>query len=333
MTRVAIVVLNWNGINDTLKCLASLKKQDYKNHEIIIVENGSSDESRITLQGLNDSSVTILYNDKNLGFAGGVNTGISYALEHNFDAVALFNNDAVAEPTWLSSLVRELETNSSVGIVTGLLLHQDGVTIDSTGDFYSTWGMPFPRGRNLPRAQASVSGFVFGASGGASLYRSQLFKKVGLFDETFFAYYEDVDISFRSQLAGYKVRYTDKAIAYHEQGATSQKIPGFTVYQTFKNIPLLFVKNVPNKLFVSIGLRLWVVYILIFINAIRKGNLWPAFKGWVMSIWYTWTNAIWQRWTIQRNKTVQSTYISSILWHDLPPEQTGVRKLLRRGKQ
>lgn len=186
--------------------------------------------------------------------------------------------------------------------------------------------MPFPRNRGEARNMATKSGYVFGATGGASLYRTSLFKEIGLFDESFFAYYEDVDISFRAQLAGHKVYYTDKAIAYHKQGASSKKIPGFTVYQTFKNIPLLFIKNVPANLLIPIGIRLLLLYVLIFANAVKNGTGWYALKGWLANIWYFWTRAIWLRFNIQRHRKVPVSYIKSILYHDLPPNQTGMRR-------
>ena len=127
--------------------------------------------------------------------------------------------------------------------------------------------MPFPRNRGERTISSPESDFVCGATGGASLYKTSLFKEIGLFDESFFAYYEDVDISFRAQLAGHKVYFTNKAIAYHKQGATSSKIPGFTVYQTFKNIPLLYTKNVPSGLLLPIGVRLLLLYVSYGIHA------------------------------------------------------------------
>lgn len=327
MTSILIVVLNWNGIDDTEACVASLLKQSYKNFEILVVDNGSKDDSVTRLQALqaaHKDKLRLLVNSKNLGFAGGVNTGISYALVHNYDAVALFNNDATADPLWLESLEKELSDEYSV--TTGLLLHEDGKTIDSTGDFYSTWGIGFPRGRDTATENAVESGPVFSGSGGSSLYKTSLFKEIGLFDETFFAYYEDTDISFRAQLAGHTIYYTKDAVAYHKQGATSSKVPGFTVYQTFKNLPLLFWKNIPFKLLLAVGLRFLLLYTLIFLSAVKKGSGWPALKGVFASIGLFWTHALWQRITIQKSKKITAKQLWVLLYHDLPPEQTGMRK-------
>ena len=327
MTSVLIIVLNWNGINDTEECLASLFKQTYKNFRILVVDNGSVDDSLVRLRKLESKheNLSVVANKFNKGFAGGVNTGIKYATSRDFDAVALFNNDAVADEKWLGELVNGLD-NKGVSISTGLLLHEDGKTIDSTSEQYSIWGVSYSKLRNEPVPETLESGYVFGATGGASLYKTSLFKEIGMFDETFFAYYEDVDISFRSQLAGYKVYFTHKAIAYHKRGATSKKLPGFTVYQTFKNLPLLYTKNVPAGLLLPIGIRFFLLYILIFGNAIKNGAGFSALKGWLASIGYFWTSSLWSRGAIQRRKKVSTSYINSIILHDLPPEQTGMRR-------
>lgn len=327
MNRLAIVILNWNGADDTQAAVnsISLNRED----TILIVDNGSRDSDYEQVSNLSSDSITIVRNKKNLGFAGGVNTGIRWAAEQGYSYVALFNNDAVIKKGWQDELISSLESNKA-SIATGLLLNDSGKKIDSTGEQYSHWGLPFPRSRGLKTSQAPESGFVFGATGGATLYKTELFKEIGLFDESFFAYYEDVDISFRAQLAGHKVYYTNKAIAYHKQGATSKKIPGFTVYQTFKNLPLLYTKNVPAGLLVPIGLKFFVAYWLMFGNAIKNGTGWYALKGWLASAWYFFTSALWKRFTIQANKKVPTSYIRSILHADLPPDQTGLRALRKR---
>lgn len=329
MNRVAVVIVNYKGIQDTLACLDSLENQTYKDFKIIAVENGSHDESIEEFKKLEDrfkDRIQTLYNDKNLGFTGGVNTGIQWALEHEYDGVALFNNDAVAEPNWLQELIN---TQKSVGssITTGLLLHEDGKTIDSTGDWYSTWGLPFPRNRDEATKNAPGAEFVFSATGGGSLYDAELFKEIGIFDDVLFAYYEDIDISFRAQLAGRKIYYTPSAIAYHKQGATSKRMPsGFAVHQTFKNLPVVLTKNVPASLLFPVGIRFYFAYLLMIGNAIKNGNGKAALSG----LWKSITllpHSLRERRRIQRAKKVPSSYIKDMLWPDLPPNQTGIRRV------
>ena len=328
MNRVAVVVLNYKGIEDTVECLASLNKQSYKDFVIVAVENGSHDDSAVKFKDLEKhygAKLQALYNDTNLGFTGGVNTGIRWALEHNYDYVALFNNDATADKDWLKNLVNAA-LERKTGITTGLLLLEDGQTIDSTGDWYSKWGMPFPRNRHDNIKQMAQAGPVFGATGGATLYSAKMLREIGLFDEDLFAYYEDIDISFRAQLAGWKVHYEPTAIGYHKLSQTSKRMrSGFTVYHTFKNLPIVFIKNVPAGLLFSIGIRFYLAYALILGHAIVRGRGLPALQGAGMSFMLGFKKLI-ERHKIQRTKKVSTAYIKSMLWDDIPPDQTGLRK-------
>jgi GT2 family glycosyltransferase len=328
-SRVAVVVLNYKGIEDTVECIASLADQTYQDFIIVAVENGSKDGSADRFRELEkryNKKLVTLYNDNNLGFDGGVNTGIRWAVNEKYDYVALLNNDATADKNWLKNLVAAAKKHGS-GITTGLLLHADGKTIDSTGDWFSKWGLGFPRSRGKKRSEAPEGGFVFGASGGATLYDTQTLGEIGLFDEDFFAYYEDVDISFRAQLNGWKAYYEPSAIAYHKLGQTSDRMPsGFAVYQTFKNLPLVFIKNVPWQLLFPIGIRFYVAYLLMLGNAVAKGKGWPAMKGAVVSISLA-IKKLPERWHIQSRRKISLHYLREIIWDDLPPDQTGLRKL------
>lgn len=331
MNRVAVVVVNYKGIDDTINCLDSLSKQTYKDFTIVAVENGShdgsADEFKKLEQKYGDKLVTF-YNDKNLGFDGGVNTGIRWAIENQLEYVTLLNNDALPDKNWVGELVKTADSHPAHGMVTGLLLLQDGTTIDSTGDWYSKWGLPFPRNRHDKTELAPKAEEVFGGTGGATLFRISMLREIGIFDEDFFAYYEDTDISFRAQLAGWKVYYQPSAIAYHQQGATADRMPGhFAVHQTFKNLPLVYVKNVPRELLFSIGIRFWFAYFMMLGNSIIKGRGKAALTGWFRSIVLFWTSALPARRKIQRNKKATTKYIQSILWDDLPPEQSGLRKM------
>jgi GT2 family glycosyltransferase len=326
--RVAVIVPNFNGADIIEQCLESLFKQTFNNYQVIVVENGSSDGSIAVLRKLKESyseKLQILENKQNLGFAGGVNTGIRYALRRGFTHVALFNNDAIADKHWLERL--SLKVTSGVGTVTGLIVHADGETIDSAGDFYSMWGMAFPSYRDKPTSSAPSDRYVFSGCGGASLYSCQMLREIGLFDERFFAYLEDVDLGFRAQLAGWKAYYTRGAVAFHEQGSTSSKIPGFVVRQSFKNLPMLYIKNVPRGLLWRVGWRFTVLYILSFGNAVLRGNGLSALKGAVLGGWYFWTSALHQRRVIQRRKVVDTAYLEKIIWSGIPPTNRKLRRI------
>lgn len=321
---IAVVMINWNGLSDSLACIEALNAQTQA-HTLLAVDNNSSDDFVKILPKKYPNAI-LLENSQNLGFAGGVNTGIRYAIEHSFSYVALINNDALPAKDWLEKLLESAERSPKAGIVTGMLLKTDH-TFDSTGDQYSSWGLAFPRGRGEENTgQYSASQKVFGASGGASLYRIAMLKEIGIFDEDFFAYYEDVDISFRAQLAGWKVLYQPKAVALHKIGASSGKVKGFTTYQTIKNLPWLFTKNVPVGLLPTILPRFIIAYNAIVFSSLAQGKIMPVVKGLLVSTVYVPKKLV-QRHHIQKKKKVSTDYIASILVYDLPPNATKLQHL------
>lgn len=332
---VGIIILNWNCAQDSIACANSLLAQQYENIHIFFIDNASSDESLTLLNEFvtQHNPARLIMNRDNLGFADGINSGLHAAMKNNYEYIALLNPDAVADKNWLCSLISEMEDHPDCGIATGLMIRSETKLIDSTGEFYTTWGLPGPRNRNEPIANAPKKpGEVFGATGGGVLYRTKMLKEIGLFDEDFFMYYEDVDISFRAQLFGWHVRYTPHAIAYHKVGASSKKVPGLAVYNTFKNLPLVFIKNMPGRLFWSIGIRFFMTYWLIFISTARHGNGWPALKGMVASLLLQ-PRAYIKRLKIQKSRTVSVDYIESIIHKGPLPNQTGLlkfRKLFTR---
>jgi GT2 family glycosyltransferase len=325
---VCCVIPNWNGKESLGDALDSLLAQS-QDCQIIVVENGSVDGSADFVEQ-KYPQVTLLKQPRNLGFAGGVNVGIRHALGIGAKYVALFNNDAVADPSWLKLLVDALDQHPKAGIATGKLVDRHNQHLDSTGDIYTTWGLPFPRGRGEPVSDKyDDQNWVLGASGGASLYRVTMLQKIGLFDEDFFAYYEDADISFRAQLAGYKVYYQPKALVRHQIGATSGKIKGFTTYQTLKNLPMIVTKNVPASLLPTVLPRFLLAYGLFILSALARGQFSAVIKGLFMAVWYKPKKLV-QRRKIQKNRTVRVDYLRSIMTWDLPPNATRLRHLRAR---
>jgi hypothetical protein len=314
--KVYLVVLNWNGKDFVEECLDSLLEQSYP-VEIVVVDNGSVDGS-VELIEQKYPKIQLIKESYNHGFAGGVNIGIKYAMKQGADTIGLINNDAVAEKDWVKHLVSAMKDEKSAGIITSKLMRMDKIHIDSTGDFYTVWGMPFPRGRNK-KAEDNFKKreFIFGASGGASLYRVKMLEEIGLFDEAFFAYFEDVDISFRAQLAGWKVLYEPNAVAYHHISATSSKLGSFSRYHTIKNFHLLYLKNMP-------GILYWKYLPLFLLHDIRLGissfiRLGGAayIKG-VFKAVILLPRTLKSRRQVQRSRVVPISYIDSILTHSRP---------------
>lgn len=321
--KVAVVVVNWNGDEDTRNCIKALTKQAH-HCDIIAVDNGSSDG--FVEWAKEQQKITLLENEVNLGFSGGVNTGLRHAIKQQYEYIALINNDATPRPTWLKELMSVAEENENHGIVTGKLLKTDS-TIDSTGDQYTSWGLPYPRGRNEKSSKKYAdTEQVFAATGGASLYRTVMLKEIGLFDEDFFAYYEDVDISFRARLAGWKVIYTPSAVAHHKLGASSGKIPGFTTYMTIKNLPWLLIKNVPRELLTTVLVRFLIAYSSIVLSSLAKGKITSVLKGTVVGL-VKLPKKLGERRIIQNDKKVDYLEIMAYMTYNLPPNAHKLRKV------
>lgn len=323
--KTAVVIPNYNGEDYLAEAIGSILAQSAR-CTLVVVENGSSDSSRDLLESYGDKIVA-LYNPTNLGFDGGVNTGIRWALERDYDAVALFNNDAVADKDWLRSLQHELKNN--IGIVTGIIQTQDGSHIDTTGDILTTWGLSFPRGRgsSVSTNPYTYAEYVFGASGGASLYAVKMLREIGLFDEDFFAYYEDADISFRAQLAGWRVRYTPLAICYHRLSQTSTRMKnGFMTYQSVKNMPMVVTKNTPDGLRHIIYPRFALSYVLFLGSASLRGEFFPALRGFIEYLSLVPKKLRERKINLSRMK-VSNDYIMSVLTQDLPENAHKLRKL------
>ncbi len=314
--KIAVVVLNYKGWRDSIKCVKSLLAQTYPAFHIVLIENGSGDQSARELSKLKDPKLTYIEESINHGFTGGVNLGIQWAMEHDYDMVALLNNDAHAEPDWLENLAGAMK-KTKASVVTGLLLTSDGKRIDDAGDSYSTWGIPTLVAEHQPASDAPKSGSVFGATGGATLYKLSLLKEIGLFDNVYFAYNEDIDMDWRTQLAGHKIYYEKSAVAYHKHSATSKKMPGFTTTQVFRNLPVVLIKNVPFPMSIPIGIKFVFIYWAFVFYKVLRGEGKAAFKGVFKSV-TLWSHAFKERRHVQKSKVVSNSYIRSILYRGLP---------------
>jgi GT2 family glycosyltransferase len=329
VARAAVVIPNWNGIQFLGDCLASLSGQSHP-ARIIVVDNASTDGSPEQARA-NFPAVELLSLPHNRGFAGAVNAGIIHALRDSVDYVALFNNDAVAEPDWLARLIASAEEHPDAGVVTSKLLLEDRLHIDSTGDFYSSWGWAYPRGRDeLDTGQydAPEQREVFCGSGGASLFRARMFQDVGLFDEAYFAYLEDQDLGFRAQLMGWTARYEPTAVAYHRLMGTSATIANFGRYQAIRNCIYLYVKNMPAPLCWKYLPKFLLGLALMGANDVRRRRF-RAIAGAYLEAAVNLPDLLRKRRHVQASRRVQAGYIDSILIHPLPPTQRTLVRMAR----
>ncbi len=247
MIDVSVIVLNWNGRQHLETCLTAVAAQQGVSCETILVDNGSTDGS---LELVRDRFpwVRVVALPENRGFAGGNNAGVREARGRY---VAFLNNDTEAEPTWLRALLAGVDEAAGFAVTTSCLVFMDDPScIDSAGDGVLRWGGAFKRhhGQSVELARESVE--VFAACGGACLLSKSAFEEVGGFDEDFFLSQEDVDLSYRIRLRGYRVRYVADAVVRHRGSATLGRLSALSVFHAQRNLEWMYLKNTPASILV-----------------------------------------------------------------------------------
>lgn len=258
--QVSVIILNWNGKENTINCLESLKLTTYSNYETIVVDNGSTDGSVKYLKD-NYPGIKLIENGKNLGFAEGNNVAIKEVLKKGKSKyISLLNNDTVVKPDWLEKLVEALESDEKMGSCQPKILSLiNPDTIDAVGIFIDRFGGAAQEGHNeKDLGQYDQITEVFGVCAGAALYRAKMLSQIGLFDEDFFAYCEDIDLSIRARLFGWKSVCVPQAVIYHIHSATLGNDSPFKKYLLERNSYYYIIKNLPLE-----------TIILFFISKIR----------------------------------------------------------------
>jgi GT2 family glycosyltransferase len=243
-----VVIPNWNGRELLPICLDSLRRQSMP-AEVIVVDDGSADGSAGLVRE-RYPEVRLIELGENRGFAAAVNAGIQAS---RTGYVALLNNDAEAAPGWLEGLVAAFDACPDAGFAASKMLdYADRTRIDGAGDAFTWEGNAYRVGHGeRDCGQYDAPAWVFGACAGAAIYRRQMLDVIGLFDEAFFAYYEDADLSFRAQLAGYRCRYVPEAVVYHVGSATTGRASDRTLYLQTRNRIALVLKNYPARFLVE----------------------------------------------------------------------------------
>lgn len=247
--RASIVLPNLNGAGWLKDCIESLYAQTVTDFELIIVDNGSTDESLQTARDYAQRpGCTLVENGTNTGFSAAVNTGIQMA---GAPYVLLFNNDAFAAPDMLERMLAAIERDERIFSVQCLMIQYfDPKKADDAGDYVSLFGWAFKRGDGLPFERYLEPRRIFSSCGGAALYRKSILDEIGLFEEIFFAYLEDVDIGWRANSLGYINWFEPAARCTHICGATTAgktgaKYNDFKSVQSGRNSFLLPIKNMP----------------------------------------------------------------------------------------
>jgi GT2 family glycosyltransferase len=247
--KVSVIVVNWNGREFLDRCLAALTAQTVKPHEIVVVDNASSDESVEIARRF--PSVRLILLDQNTGFARGNNIAIEAASAES-EWIALINPDAFSEPLWLETLLEAAKSNPKFDVFGSRLVNAaDPTLLDGAGDAYHVSGLVWRMEHGLPVPTSLTNECeVFSPCAAAALYRRNALRVIGGFDDAYFCYVEDVDLGFRLRLAGYRCLYVPQSVAHHVgSGTTGGQHSDFAIYHGHRNLVWTFVKNMPGILF------------------------------------------------------------------------------------
>ncbi|WP_338432723.1 glycosyltransferase family 2 protein [Clostridium tyrobutyricum] len=218
---VYIILINYNGYKDTIECVNSLKQISYKNCKIIIVDNASSDNS---ISMLKKQGITVIESKRNLGFAGGNNLGIKYALAHGADYIMLLNNDTIVGEYFLDNMLESFNKDNKIGLVGCKIMYYDEKNIIWYGGGYIDWfkflGVHYSM-RQVDVGQCDTEKEIDFMTGCCMLIKRQVFEKIGLLSEDYFMYFEDVDFCVKVRNGGYKIWYNPKGVIYHKVGLSS----------------------------------------------------------------------------------------------------------------
>lgn len=310
--KASIIIPNWNGKHLLKECLDSLKKQTFGEFQIIIADNGSTDGS-VNYINKFYPEVKLIKLDKNYGFAKAINTGVKNSTAKY---VVFLNNDTKTDKNWLKSLVETADVSTDVISVNPKILNYfNKKFIDGVGIEINEVGQARSVGWNQEdRGQFGKEMYVFGATGTASLFRRKEFVDLGMFDENYFMYCEEVDFAFRAQFLGYKSIYCPGAVVYHKHKATAKKLPRNIEYWQFRSMTQTIIKDFPSHILFKKWrwLKIILVHISTIFYQIRSGFLWAPFLADIWILFHL-HNLLKERKKVQSDIRVSSRYIESFL--------------------
>lgn len=281
--EVSVIIPNYNGANFISECLDSLKAQDYKDFEIIVVDNDSKDGSADAV-ARDYPLVRLKRLDQNYGFSRAVNEGLRMS-EAPF--VILLNSDTKADPGFVGALVSTAKKDESVfSVASKMIQMKRPEKLDGAGDLYSAFGWAYARGKGRSSSGYRNYAKVFAACGGAALYRRSILDEIGWFDEFHFAYLEDTDIGYRARIMGYKNIYCPEAVVYHVgSGATGSRYNDFKIRISARNNMYVIMKNMPvlqiilNLPFLLLGFTIKAMFFILighgraYLSGLKRGYI------------------------------------------------------------
>lgn len=280
-----IIILNWNGLSDTVECVRSCLELEYAPYEIVIVDNGSADGSETVLRET-FPEVKVIQTGRNLGYAGGNNAGIRHAVMEGADYIWLLNNDTVAHPRALDALVGQAKQDPSIGIVgskiccyadRSRLLYAGGRVDMGTG---VTEHIGYGRIDDGSFDQTAETDYITGCS---LLVKREVIENIGLMNEDYFLYFEETEWCVQAQRSGYRLIYAPQSVVYHKESATVRKFAGAMLYYLVRNRLLFLQRNgVSVKWFKRFADDLYLVLKNIFRKDVVSARLvLKAYRHWI----------------------------------------------------
>lgn len=271
MSKIAIVILNWNGRKYLEQFLPSVLATRYNNFEVIVADNGSTDGS-IEFLNSNYPSIRLIIFKENIGFAKGYNEALK---QINSEYYAVLNSDVEVTEDWLQPMVDLLECNNKIAACQSKLLSYHNKNMfeyaGAAGGWIDKYGYPFAKGRIFDFSEEDKGQYdqvepIFWASGASLFIRSSVFHEMKGFDEYFFAHQEEIDLCWRIQLAGYLIYSCPSSVVYHVGGGTLPKGNSLKTYLNFRNNKIMLSKNLP------LTKKLWVIPIRNILDMLSAGK-------------------------------------------------------------
>lgn len=308
----SIILVTWNSGAHLSQCLSALSHGTFRNFEVIVVDNGSTDDSLDLLKTTRfDFHLRLEHLPSNLGFASANNIGARLAQGR---WLALLNADAYPEPDWLENLLKAAEENPGFNFFSSRQLQADTPELlDGAGDAYHISGLAWRNAYQLlSTTHALEKNEVFSACAAAALYSREDFLEAGGFDEDYFSYFEDVDLGFRLRLGGGKCLYVPEAVVHHVGSGSTGKRSDFSVYYGYRNLVWTFVKNMPSPL-IWVLLPLHIATLLFFVAYLTlRGQgkvMWKAMFDAVRGL----PKVLRKRKVIQQNKKIKTENVWKIM--------------------
>jgi GT2 family glycosyltransferase len=320
--EISIVIVTWNGREHLEGCLTAVAAQQGVDAETILVDNASTDGTAEFVRA-RFPWVRIVWLDRNHGFAGGNNAG---AREARGRYLAFLNNDTIADPHWLRALRGGLDEARGIALATSRIVYMhDPATVDSAGDGMTRWGGAFKRHHGQPASEVTESREVFGACGAAFIIPKAVFDALGGFDQDFFLSHEDVDLSYRAQLRGYRCQYVAASIVRHRGSSTIGRASRSAVFHGQRNLEWVYVQNTPLRILAR-TLPGHVVYnAAAAIHFARQGLLGTFLSAKVAALRGL-PRALRKRARVQQARTVAAR----VIWEQLEPRWLALKRREKR---